>query len=536
MNLKNKQYIIFAALLFVYLLSYFCHIINYETNDDSLMNMISSGYWLGEPNEFLVQINIFLSLFLKYLYAHFPSINWYFMMLFVTQFVAWNLILKALLEKTILGELIEKDKRFWLVIIAIVVLFTVPLLLKIQFTSTAFLIGFAGLLTLWKIEKQAFLQQFIVFLCIVMAGLLRFQVGLFILGVSLFFIDYQAVRRYLFVIVFAIIAVAFLKLTHAVIYAMTSPSFEEWQQSNEQIMNNFNHNDAEHLTKAGFSEADWRVFKSWFWFDGMVFNKEKIIRVATQLQRAATPIEIIKRGGRLLIDQSISLAILAVLIAFFYRQTKSKVLQIRSLAFFGFIGFFLLFLIVFQRIPTRVTTPTFLLVFLFLLLNIDYEALIQLNFATIKKISLTIFTFTALAQAVNIFGIIKENVAYRSAFTNHQTLFSSHRDQLFLGLGSEVPMEGMPMELNPVSYSSFNFLPLGWSEFTPPFNTFFTKWHINHLPFELLKNDIFIVGQKEGFNDDLKAFYEQHYQRKIKVVESPSISNDIFIEQIRPEQ
>ena len=533
MNKENIKYIILCALTLLFSLCYLFRIISYETNDDSLMNMIASGYWLGEPSQYLIQINVILSKILVFLYTHFPGFNWYFLMLFGTQFIAWNLILNVLIKKTSLHQHLETSLIPMAILGSIELLFIIPLLLKIQFTSTAFLIGFAGILTLWKTETWTIRQVSIVFFCIVMAGLLRFQVGLFVLGTSLFFVDYQQVIRHFSVIAATIVAIAFFKLVHTSSYNAVSPKFESWQQANEQIMNNPNYNDTVSLAKADLSDTDWNIFKSWFWLDTLVFNKEKIINAAATLKRSATALEIMKRGGRFLMDQTLPLIFLMLLFSIFQKQNKSKQLKIRSLSFFIFIGILLFYLILFQRIPTRVTTPICLILIFYLVLNIDYQYITQKNFKNKLKIFGGILAITMLGQSLDIWSIINKNINYRASFTAHQTLFSAHHDKLFLGLGSAVPMEGMPVELNPISYSSFNFLALGWSEFTPPQEAFLKKWHITHLPFELLTNDIYIVGHQADFDTNLKAFYEAHYNRKITFLKENMTTNDIFIQQLK---
>ncbi len=535
MSTKNIKYIIFIALLLLYCCCYGFHIINYETNDDSLMNMIASGYWLGVSSEYLIQINVVLGRILTFFYTHFPSFNWYFLMLLGTQFIAWNLILNALFQRTYLLELLVKSRAILFISITIALFFIVPLLLRIQFTSTAFLIGFAGILQLWKSEKWSFGRQCIVFCCIVLASLLRFQAGLFVLATCFFFIDYQRITRYISVLMSIVIAIAFFKVMHGSAYNSVSPKFEAWQQANEQIMGKINLEDSENLTKTGFSDTDWQVFKSWFWFDSLVFNKEKIINAAATLKSSASLTTTLKRAARIAMDQYVSLIILATLFLLFYQQKKSRILKLQSISFFVFIVFVLLYLIVFQRIPTRVTTPILLISILYLLLNIDYQSLIHNDYFTILNKYNKILFILILINFFHICMIIEENKIYRTAFTTHQTIFGERPGKLFLGLGSAVPMEGMPVELNPVSYSSFNFLPLGWSEFTPPQEQFFKKWHIAHLPFELLTNDILIVGQQEGFDEHLKAFYQAHYNQKITFLNENIGIKDIFIQRIKAE-
>lgn len=83
MIFDSKKYTIYLKYLEIGIISAFifflCIIyggINYETNDDTAMNLIAAGAY-GEPSQYLVYSGILWGYFIKLLYSLFPSVNCY---------------------------------------------------------------------------------------------------------------------------------------------------------------------------------------------------------------------------------------------------------------------------------------------------------------------------------------------------------------------------------------------------------------------------------------------------------------------------
>lgn len=111
----------------------------YDTNDDPFMGLVASGYGnVDGPDEHLLYSNVLLGFVLKHLYTVAPLIPWYGTYLLLTQFVAHWLLLYALLLL----------KRNFFVVFSYLIFYLgigIYFLAHLQFTSTAFLIGLAGL-------------------------------------------------------------------------------------------------------------------------------------------------------------------------------------------------------------------------------------------------------------------------------------------------------------------------------------------------------------------------------------------------------
>jgi hypothetical protein len=113
----------------------------YETNDDLMMQMIASGFYTGHSDAHLVFTNILIGWALQFLYGTWAGCNWYFVYLMVAHFAAL----------TAIAFMVVSRRGGWLFTWLYVGFFLIVefrILLHLQFTTTAFLTGVAGLLLL----------------------------------------------------------------------------------------------------------------------------------------------------------------------------------------------------------------------------------------------------------------------------------------------------------------------------------------------------------------------------------------------------
>nr|WP_297767785.1 hypothetical protein [uncultured Butyrivibrio sp.] len=94
--LKYLEIGIIAALIFFLCITYGG--INYETNDDTAMNLIAAGAY-GEPSQYLVYSGILWGYFIKLLYSIFPSVNCYLLTFLFLNLVSVISICVVLSEK-----------------------------------------------------------------------------------------------------------------------------------------------------------------------------------------------------------------------------------------------------------------------------------------------------------------------------------------------------------------------------------------------------------------------------------------------------
>ena len=113
----------------------------YETNDDLTMQMIASGFYTGHPDGHLVFTNILIGWALCFLYGTWPGCNWYLIYLLVIHFAALTAIAFLIVSR-------RGGWLFTLLYIGFFMFVETHILLYLQFTTTAFLAGTAGLLLL----------------------------------------------------------------------------------------------------------------------------------------------------------------------------------------------------------------------------------------------------------------------------------------------------------------------------------------------------------------------------------------------------
>jgi hypothetical protein len=113
----------------------------YETNDDLMMQLIVSGFYTGHPDAHLVFTNISIGWVLRFFYGTWAGCNWYLIYLLVVHYLALTAI--AFLVMARRGGWLSA----WLYVFFFLVVET-HILLHLQFTTTAFLAGTAGLLLL----------------------------------------------------------------------------------------------------------------------------------------------------------------------------------------------------------------------------------------------------------------------------------------------------------------------------------------------------------------------------------------------------
>ena len=137
------QALLWAAVVNLILFGLFlaCATSVYETNDDLMMQMIASGFHTGHPDEHLVFTNILIGRVLRFLYGAWAGCNWYLIYLLVVHYAAL----------TAIAFLVVSRRGGWLFTFLYLGFFLIVethILLCLQFTTTAFLAGTAGLLLL----------------------------------------------------------------------------------------------------------------------------------------------------------------------------------------------------------------------------------------------------------------------------------------------------------------------------------------------------------------------------------------------------
>lgn len=159
--IMNTAFLLFSML--------FC-VSKYEVSDDFVMENILSGAMGGEPNSYILFVNIILSLALKYLYILIPGVSWYYIFMLLLSYFSFIIITYVILKKVNMPMGITISILF-------ISFFMDDLYILPQFTKTAMLSICAGLILIFHsvIEERKRLGIIIGIIFCVLGSLLRFE-------------------------------------------------------------------------------------------------------------------------------------------------------------------------------------------------------------------------------------------------------------------------------------------------------------------------------------------------------------------------
>lgn len=142
--------------------------IRFETNDDVVMLMISSGAYSGTPDYHLVFINVIYGLLLKGLYFILPGLEWYTILFSLFHIVSFSIILWVYSKRitTAFGQLL---------LLLLLLVLQAQFIVGFQFTTTAAIVACAGLsLYFERGKKVRFFGLFLFFI----GSLIRFEAAM----------------------------------------------------------------------------------------------------------------------------------------------------------------------------------------------------------------------------------------------------------------------------------------------------------------------------------------------------------------------
>jgi hypothetical protein len=138
----NPFLVSLVANLMLFAFTYLFYKPQFNTRDDTILMLLAAGKIIAlAPTEYLIHTNIILGIALQWLYTSFAGVSWYALYLIAALFVAHVALLWAAL----------KQSRSWLAVAVFVLYFALHgayILLSLQYTMAAMMLGFAGMLLL----------------------------------------------------------------------------------------------------------------------------------------------------------------------------------------------------------------------------------------------------------------------------------------------------------------------------------------------------------------------------------------------------
>lgn len=267
----------------------------FETNDDVFMMMIASGRYTGTPSEFLLYMHVLAGLFLKGLFTFAPAFNSY-LVLFCLMHVSFAVAVASVLSRM-------TDGVFRLVLLwAVLIFFHLPICLRLQFTTTAFVAAIGGVLFLSDSAlNERPDSRMVVRFGLAAAGwlgayLVRRESALLAVAVAsplLLYTFFLTARRMLF----AGFAAGMILVTCGLMAFQTAyiARFPEWKQFLDfnEVRGRmhvapgyaYDADSARIFGEVGWSENDVEVFHQWFFPDPHVHSEEHVRHIAMQLRR-----------------------------------------------------------------------------------------------------------------------------------------------------------------------------------------------------------------------------------------------------------
>jgi len=258
----------------------------FDTVDDAIMLLTASGVTTGTPSEYVIYSNVIVGLALKFLYLHASNIRWYPIYLYLAHFIAMTVILCSIIRR----------KPDWPAVfhyLGLFIIFEMPLLMRLQFTSAASALALGGfclfITTLDSRGGKAAAYLVIASALVAGGGLIRIDsvyLLAFLAAPVLLTLMIGKSRRQavVFVLLSAVLLTALACFDDA--YYMKDPQWAKYHQY--QIIRDklhgypkldYNERNRPVFDHVGWSKNDERIFAHGFNFDQTVYSIEKITYV-----------------------------------------------------------------------------------------------------------------------------------------------------------------------------------------------------------------------------------------------------------------
>jgi len=510
-----------AAFFFILLLGSLFLIpgaIRYDVGDDPAMEMLASGYVTGRPSEYLVFINFIPGLALKVLYSYYQFFPWYPSLLALAAMVGISIV-TYIVQQQSMGD----DRQLWGFILLVSCAAT--LVMHLQFTSAAFLLGFGGILIfIFRTSKASLVLSL---LLVVSCSLLRYESFVLLAGTfslaAICFTQRSLAIKIFYGVTAIVLAVGLKEINLA--YYTHDPGWNRYVVYNQARgelhqtpkLNDIPANDSV-FKSVGWSANDLKMFdRHWLFQDSHVYSVEKLQFLATHLVSSrdiagcfyALIIPLIR-----LPEMALFLLVvigLGVQNAPSYWKHLSIILG-PSLVLFGYLALY-------ARLPDRVVLPTLYACAALTLIYIQpsiQQARSKIHFFNIALL-------VAIIVSLSISTIV--STCKQRALISQQLHRSLDRLKSIQGKTFVSSIHGIRLEnLEPFSNfsltSGLDVIHLLWSFESPSFDLQLQRHHSHEL-FSSLAHDphFFLVVPTDEIErgKDFSAFMLEHYGEAIQM-------------------
>jgi hypothetical protein len=497
--------------------------------DDVYVMLAASGFFTGEPSEFLLISNVILGKILQWLYSSFPAINWYTYILTALNFICMTVILYLFLEKS-------KSYFSILVFLIIFLVFGVEFYIRIHYTFIAFLCGFTGLFLLifrspGNKLRVRILYYCTIFLLFIMAFLVRKEsfYGIFAFSILVIIYEVNKRRSLPFAMTLGVVVIIgfVLKLYDAQYYKTNFNSEYSSYFNAQYILNSENkipqENNPGILSKFDWSENDRALISAWFWVDQNVFGQEKLTQYAAQVQR----IKSLKETATSLFNEivikppAVKYLLLFILI-FIISLLKKETRNIFYMAMIN-VAIVCIFLVIFKNLNYRVLRPVwFFLISINVLYIFSHQSINEVVSNKFRKKVLIVLTLVTILISL---AVIKHqndvNRELRHSFDGAFAEITQNPHSIFV-FRTIYEVYGFPAYISPVNFSKKNVIITDWFTYSPLYYDILNYHKAgDNLMTEILNNENYFIVNSSKLDTVFIQFFKEHYNTNICYIKMP---------------
>lgn len=482
----------------------------YETSDDTMMNYIAAGTLNGEPSQYLVFSNYLEGVFLKWLFVRFPGINWYPLFLYSIQLLAFVQITYVLNKA-------NGSRFFFGLYLLLYAIFVVYVIINLQFTSTAFLSGIAGLLTLLHLIKNNTTKPLSILKMtgfLLLSVLVRWEsyVGLLVITAPVLIYHFRKPVFSKKHFIYGVTLLFPLLLIYVNLQCYTSISsthnYIQYQLATHKILDYDSKMSANTLQQVDLTTTAYKLLNTYFWADDKVFTQEKIVQLAGLKSNVLD----LPKGVDVLVNYATSFLFYGALLVFigfcflFANAGQRK----KIIVYTVFIHLLLLLLASYLKLPLRLYLPLCFTVVMMILYEVSNR--IQTTNLSLKSKVIGLFL---LVIAIMQTGINRNISNYHKELTakneNAIKLVGLHPETLFIDIDYSDQLH-RPSLFAPAPRIIGNNLIDGASFInTPTYHSLLAKNNIQNLTIDIVGKPAVFISNDAAFYSNYREFMKEHY-------------------------
>jgi hypothetical protein len=521
--------IILNMLLFSFFFLFFTP--KFESNDDVSMMSIASGYFLEEPNEFLIFINIIIGKLMKYLYTIMPIYNWYVILFYSLQFFSMVVIFYVVLKHR--GVVYN-----YLLYIAFFIFMVIPFLALLQFTTTAFLAGSSGMLLLISLNdgsqsNRSWIPVSAGIFLVVVSGLLRVNILFLVLLLFAPFLMSIIIktRSVLNIIPIIIAAALFLGAVYYnnISYYNENAHWRYYQDYNAlraQLTDYpyyaWDENTSKIYEDVGWSENDVAMFRSWSFADEDIFSLEDLTYIVSNISpsRGVNETLITFNKSMSYIGRTRLLfagAFFIFALSFTRREEKliliaTVLMAIAASMYFSYYG----------RLPFRIIFPlvyTVGLVSLYYLTMCHNIIIYKVKILSSQKAFLFAISAIYIISVIPFFAINARSSASNKDRQDEMNIILyelSSQEYIYARWAGVLNTQPIPTFYTNSGRDLKQFAVGGWIVPSPHHRVILAKYSIENVYYALLRENVLLIARPEVLGL-LERFMNENYGLNIKI-------------------